>query len=145
MLFIKDSAFKALTAHAEEAYPNECCGALLGRLHGLDWQLEEALEAGNINTDSPQTRYGIASSEVVKIEREARQRALSIAGFYHSHPDSPATWSQTDLREAHWLGCIYLITSVQQGRAAETNAFLLAGTTEENKFFEAIEVQLVPE
>lgn len=144
MLFIKESVYKALSAHAVKAYPNECCGALLGRLHELDWQIEESIEACNIST-LPQTRYGIASSEVVKIEREARQRALSIAGFYHSHPDSPATWSQTDLREAHWHGCIYLITSVRQGRAFETNAFLLTGTTEDNKNFETLDIQLLTE
>ena len=57
-------------------------------------------------------------------------------GFYHSHPDHPAQWSKTDFEEVHWIGCSYVITSVEQGTAKVTNSFLLAGTTEEDKRFE---------
>ena len=61
------------------------------------------------------------------------RRFLDIIGFYHSHPDHPARWSPTDFQEAHWIGCSYVITSVEHGRAAQTNSFALTGTTEENK------------
>lgn len=114
-------------------------------MNGLDWQIEEAVEASNICTDSAQSRYQIAPAEVVKIEREARQKGLAIAGFYHSHPNSSANWSITDLHEAHWHGCLYIITSVRQSIADETEAFLLAGSTEENKYFEKIEINLITE
>jgi proteasome lid subunit RPN8/RPN11 len=73
---------------------------------------------------------------LVKIEREARRQGLGIAGFYHSHPDHPAHWSLTDLAEAHWLGCCYMITAVAKGKATVTNSFLLTGSTEEEKRFE---------
>jgi proteasome lid subunit RPN8/RPN11 len=81
--------------------------------------------------------------ELVKIEREARRQGLGIAGFYHSHPDHPAHWSATDLEEAHWLGCAYVITAVAAGKATVTNSFLLAGSSEEDKRFEqqAIDVE----
>jgi proteasome lid subunit RPN8/RPN11 len=72
----------------------------------------------------------------VRIEREAGRQGLGIAGFYHSHPDHPAQWSPTDLAEAHWLGCVYVITAVAHGKATDTNCFLLAGATEEDKRFE---------
>jgi len=45
------------------------------------------------------------SRELVRIQREGRERGEDIVGFYHSHPDHPARWSQTDLAEAHWFGC----------------------------------------
>ena len=67
---------------------------------------------------------------------------MSIAGFYHSHPDHPAQWSQTDLAEAHWLGCSYVITAVAKGVAAQTNSFRLAGDTEENKRFELEQIEV---
>jgi proteasome lid subunit RPN8/RPN11 len=69
---------------------------------------------------------------------------LDIVGFYHSHPDHPAQWSQTDFAEAHWLGCSYIITSVDKGKAATTNSFQLNGTEEDNKQFEdeAIEIMM---
>ena len=122
------AVYEAIRAHGEETYPHECCGALLGRARADGWLIDAAIRAGNTRTDSAHNRYQIAPVELVKIEREARTRGLDIAGFYHSHPDHPAQWSPTDLAEAHWLGCSYVITQVVQGKAAITNSFLLAGT-----------------
>ena len=136
VLKIKRAVYKAIRAHGEETYPHECCGALLGRFVDGAWSVEDAVRAGNTRTDSAHNRYNIAPMELVKIEREARGRGLDIAGFYHSHPDHPAQWSQTDFAEAHWIGCAYVITAVSQGNADVTNSFLLAGTTEEDKRFE---------
>ena len=50
-----------------------------------------------------------------------------------SHPDHPAQWSSTDLAEAHWFSCSYVITSVEKGKAALTSAFELTGTDESDK------------
>jgi proteasome lid subunit RPN8/RPN11 len=89
--------------------------------------------AGNTRTDSPQNRYSIDPKELVRIQREGRERNEEIIGFYHSHPDHPARWSQTDLEEAHWFGCSYVITSVEKGKAVTTNSFELTGTDESDK------------
>lgn len=130
------AVYDALRAHGEATYPLECCGVLLGRPCTDGWQIESSAPASNANIQSPRTRFEIAPTELVSIMRDARSRGLEIAGFYHSHPDSVAAWSATDLAEAHWVGCCYLITAVAGGRATETRAFLLAGTGEENKHFE---------
>lgn len=130
------AVYEALRAHGEETYPHECCGALIGLPVADGWQVTAAVRAGNMRNDSAHNRYQIAPIEMVKIEREARQQGLEIAGFYHSHPDHPAQWSATDFAEAHWLGCCYVITEVANGKAAVTHSFLLAGTTEEDKRFE---------
>jgi proteasome lid subunit RPN8/RPN11 len=136
------TVYDQIRAHGEETYPHECCGALLGRTAGDGWQIEAAVKAGNTRTDSAHNRYQIAPVELVRIEREARQQGLSIAGFYHSHPDHPAQWSPTDFAEAHWLGCSYVITAVAQGSATVTNSFLLAGATEEDKQFEQESIEV---
>jgi proteasome lid subunit RPN8/RPN11 len=141
-LTMQRAVYVSMRVHGEETYPNECCGALIGRPTAAGWVVETAVRAGNMRTDSAHNRYQIAPIELVKIEREARKQGLGIAGFYHSHPDHPAQWSSTDLAEAHWLGCCYVITEVAQGRAAVTNAFLLAGTTEEDKHFEVENIQI---
>lgn len=143
VLQMKREIYEAIRAHGEETYPDECCGALLGRETGNGWRIEASVKAGNTRTDSAHNRYNIAPVELVKIEREARRQGLSIAGFYHSHPDHPAQWSQTDFAEAHWLGCSYVITAVAQGKAAVTNSFFLAGTTEEDKKFEQESIEVV--
>ena len=141
-LFIPKLVYDQMRVHGEETYPHECCGAMLGRPDGDRWNVVETIRAGNTRTDSAHNRYNIAPVELVRIQRSAREKGLEIAGFYHSHPDHPAQWSQTDFAEAHWLGCSYVITSVAQGKATVTNAFLLEGASEEEKRFEqqAIEI-----
>jgi proteasome lid subunit RPN8/RPN11 len=134
-LRVTKAVYEAIRAHGEETYPHECCGALLGRPVDDGWQIEASVKANNVRTDSAHNRYQIAPAELVKIEREARSKGWSIGGFYHSHPDHPAQWSQTDFAEAHWLGCSYVITAVARGKATVTNSFFLAGTTEEDKQF----------
>jgi proteasome lid subunit RPN8/RPN11 len=142
-LQIPRAAFEAMRRHGEETYPHECCGALLGHsLQGGSWRIVAAVRAGNTRTDSAHNRYQIAPLELVHIERDARKQGLDIAGFYHSHPDHPAQWSQTDFAEAHWLGCAYVITEVRGGKAATSNAFLLAGSVEEDKHFEPMRIEV---
>jgi proteasome lid subunit RPN8/RPN11 len=106
--------------------------------------VQQIVRAGNTRTDSAHNRYHIAPQELVKIQRQARGLGLDIVGFYHSHPDHPAQWSQTDFAEAHWLGCSYIITSVEQGKAVLTNSFLLSGAGEDDKKFddEAIQIDI---
>jgi proteasome lid subunit RPN8/RPN11 len=143
VLQLTRTVYDAIRAHGEETYPNECCGALLGRAMAEGWRIETVVKAANTRTDSAHNRYNIAPLELVKIEREARLKGLSIGGFYHSHPDHPAQWSPTDFAEAHWLGCSYVITAVAKGKATVTNSFLLAGVTEDDKRFENENIEVV--
>jgi proteasome lid subunit RPN8/RPN11 len=142
-LRIGQQEYRALRAHGEETYPYECCGVMLGRTGDSGNHVAQVVRAGNTRTDSAHNRYHIAPQELVKIQRQARELGLDIVGFYHSHPDHPAQWSRTDFEEAHWLGCSYVITSIEKGRAVLTNSFLLRGTSEEDKSFadEVVEVK----
>ena len=88
-------------------------------------------------------RYEIDPAEVARILREARALGLDIIGFYHSHPDHPAYWSPTDFEDAYWLGCSYVITSVDDGKAKLTRSFALTGNSVEDKAF--VEEELVTE
>jgi proteasome lid subunit RPN8/RPN11 len=133
MLKLRPTDYDEIRRHGEETYPHECCGVLLGVIGDDTRQVRATVRCGNTRIDSPQNRYNIDPRELVRVQREARERDLDIVGFYHSHPDHPARWSPTDFQEAHWIGCSYVITSVEHGRAAQTNSFELAGTTEENK------------
>ena len=135
MLKLSQSAYAALRLHGEETYPHECCGVLLGEMKNDARVVTSVVRCGNTRTDSPENRYHIDPRELVKIQREGRERGQDIVGFYHSHPDHPARWSSTDLAEAHWIGCSYVITSVEKGTARLTNSFELTGNTEEDKLF----------
>lgn len=143
MLKIAPNLYVALRQHGEETYPHECCGVLLGQMDdGGSRVVTSIARTDNTRTDSPQNRYQIDPKELIRIQREGRNRGEDIIGFYHSHPDHPAQWSPTDLAEAHWIGCSYVITSVAKGKADTTNSFELTGSDEEDKKLidEAIEV-----
>ena len=144
MLQIHYAEYEALRAHGEETYPNECCGVLLGKKVSGEAinHVHQIVRAGNTRTDSAHNRYNIAPQELVRIQRQARGLSLDIVGFYHSHPDHPAQWSPTDFAEAHWLGCSYVITSVEKGKAVLTNSFLLTGAEEDTKKFEDESIQI---
>ena len=143
MLRLDQTSYDEIRRHAEETYPYECCGVLLGSLEGDGTKVvTRAAACSNAHEDSPQNRYHIDPKELIRIQREGRVRGEEIVGFYHSHPDHPAQWSQSDLAEAHWFGCSYVIKSVENGKATATNAFELVGTNETDKKFvdETIEV-----
>jgi proteasome lid subunit RPN8/RPN11 len=143
LLRLRRTLLERICIHAQEQYPNECCGALLGTAAIDGWMVVDVVRADNVAMGSARNRYAIAPGEIVRITRQARQHGLEIAGFYHSHPDHPAMWSQIDLAEAHWLGCSYLITEVADGRAKSTNSFLLSGTKEEDKHFVPERIELL--
>jgi proteasome lid subunit RPN8/RPN11 len=143
MLNIGKTGFDEIRRHGEETYPHECCGVLLGQLEGDVRRVSSVARCGNTRTDSPQNRYHIDPRELVRIQREGRERGEDIVGFYHSHPDHPAQWSQTDLAEAHWIGCSYVITSVEQGKASITNSFALSGSDESDKQLVGEKIELV--
>ena len=144
MLQLSFTHYEAIRAHGEETYPHECCGILLGRPDAAGNTVAQTIRAGNTRTDSAHNRYRIAPEELFRAQREARAAGLDIVGFYHSHPDHPAQWSPTDFAEAHWLGCSYVITAIEKGRARITNSFLLRGAGEEDKHFEdeALEIDV---
>ena len=133
MLKFGKTELEVLRSHGEETYPHECCGVLLGQVDGDARVVSSVVRCGNTRKDSPQNRYHIDPRELIRVQREARERGQDIVGFYHSHPDHPAKWSPTDLAEAHWFGCSYVITSVEKGKASVTNAFELIGSEESDK------------
>ena len=142
-LIISRPFFDQLQQHGEETYPHECCGVLVGEFDETgNNTVKTVVSCGNTRTDSPHNRYHISPVELVRIQRESRAAGYDIIGFYHSHPDHPAQWSSTDLAEAHWTGCSYVITSVEKGKAVFTNSFLLLDEGETKRFvYEAIELR----
>ncbi len=137
-MILPNAVHDQLRQHGEIAYPHECCGILLGT---VDRIVTEAIRTRN-TSDHPWNHYEIAPLDLIRAERKAREAGLQIVGFYHSHPNHPAHWSTTDLAEAHWIGCSYVITSIEKGAAIATRSFLLDGTTEDDKRFEAEELRV---
>jgi proteasome lid subunit RPN8/RPN11 len=110
----------AIRHHASEAYPLECCGALLER----DNVIVEAFPLSNTTTGEATRRFLVGPEDYTRAEKRARQRGARLAGFYHSHPDHAAAPSQHDLDHA-WPNLTYLIISVIDGEPADMTAWHL--------------------
>jgi proteasome lid subunit RPN8/RPN11 len=142
VLRISKADYDLIRWEAERSYPNECCGIILGTLLGGQRLATMMVPCRNERTDAAHHRYSIPPEQVIAALKLARSRAESIVGFYHSHPDCPPRYSTTDLTEAHWFGCSYVITSVERGHAAATDSYVLIGA-EERKKFQAEEIEIV--
>lgn len=117
-LLILTSELDLLKRLAVEAYPEECCGVLLGHLRALrPWRAEvcEVAVARNSATDRRLERYVIDPQLLLRVQKEARQRGMDVVGYYHSHPDHGATPGQFDLDTA-WPDVAYLILAVAEER-----------------------------
>lgn len=108
------AAWAALRSQAEAGYPREICGILLGR----DGRAEEAQACDNLAVDRAHDRYQMDPLGQLRIEKDARARGLEVLGYYHSHPDHPASPSPTDLALS-WEGVHYLIVALRQGRVVD--------------------------
>jgi proteasome lid subunit RPN8/RPN11 len=141
MITLSENARQGIVRHAEESYPHECVGLLIGRLEGDHKIVEDVLPAQNSwNADigltdaehehSLRDRFSLDPREYLRADRAARARGLDIVGCYHSHPDHPAIPSERDRVGAQGVGAgtlfSFLIQSVRTGQAAELTAWLLA-------------------
>ena len=126
-LRIDPDDLRRITAAAEAAYPEEACGLLVGRLEGEVAVVGEVHPSRNV-AERPRHAFEIDPALLLALHKRLRDAEEAMIGVYHSHPDSAAVPSATDLERAWEPHLIWLIISVLEGRAAETAAHrLVAG------------------
>lgn len=103
--------FEAIVSDAAGAYPDECCGAIVGVLEGDRRLVRGAWPIANAAT-SPGHRFAVTPGDYRRLEDRARGSGVALVGFYHSHPDAPAAPSGYDLAHA-WPNFSYVIVSVE--------------------------------
>lgn len=118
---IPKSVLQAIHDHARAAYPEECCGFLLGH-SDAPRRIEESRRARNVATENRARRYSIDPLELLHADDDARKKSLELIGVYHSHPDHPAAPSEYDRsRAASWLS--YVIVSVVDREPKDVTAW----------------------
>ncbi|RMF68188.1 MAG: M67 family peptidase [Calditrichaeota bacterium] len=124
-LQISRQHLELINAFAEEAYPFECCGFLLGKPENDSKTVLTTFPAFNAREESEKHhRFLITPEAFLQCEKFARERGLDIIGFYHSHPDAAARPSDYDVAHA-WPWYAYLIVSVQNQKAVEVTSWVL--------------------
>ncbi|ESA35908.1 mov34 mpn pad-1 family protein [Leptolyngbya sp. Heron Island J] len=136
-LTLTQAHIERVQAHAEQAYPHEGCGLLVGLFDAVADQktlvdvvlLDNAWTAdvadnlaesgqGNSATMTKARRYCIDPKDLFETQRQAREKGLTIIGVYHSHPDAEAVPSECD-RNLAWSSYSYIIASVRNGVAVD--------------------------
>jgi thiosulfate/3-mercaptopyruvate sulfurtransferase len=126
MTVILSSALQQRIFHSlENTYPNEGGGFLLGSVQGAVIQIERTIPIDNVFAAEEQYhRYAMTPQDWMRLEDEADAHGLTLVGYYHSHPDSPAIPSIYD-RDHALPNFVYIITSVQNHKAVDMRAWRL--------------------
>ena len=123
MIRIGGEAWQVMRAHAEAIFPNECCGAMLGRNDGETKHVTVALPLENVHAGPRVTRYELRPEDLLRAEKEARGRGMDLIGIFHSHPNHDAYFSETDLKNScTWYS--FVVLSVKDGQFDHAKSFL---------------------
>lgn len=110
-LLIQPGALELVEGKALAAWPDECCGLLLGRDEGDDATRVGWVEPCVNQSPEPGWRFVISPEALLTAYRWARERGEQVIGTFHSHPAGAAVPSETD-RESAWPGASYLIVGL---------------------------------
>jgi proteasome lid subunit RPN8/RPN11 len=131
MIKIEQTCLDAIMRHAEEEYPRECCGLLIGRIEdeGRTRVVTATYPVSNAweETEAQHHRMLITPQDYMRAEREFSREKLGVVGNYHSHPDHPAIPSEFDVKHlAPWPTMSCIVVGVGCGRAGELRSWELA-------------------
>ena len=136
---IPPELLKMILTQSEKDYPNETCGILTGpkedqaRVTGIFpcrnvQDGYHSLDPANFPRTA-RTAYYINPSDLLRIQKEARETGCEIRVIYHSHTDAGAYFSEEDQRialsegEPAYPGVSYLVAAVLKGKAKEVSVF----------------------
>ena len=123
MIRIEPEAWAVMVSHAEKAYPNECCGAMLGATDGSEKTVSIAVPLENAFAGEQAAMYELRQEDLLRADSEARSRGMDLIGIFHSHPDCDAYFSKTDLENScPWYS--FVVLSVKKGAFDHANSFL---------------------
>lgn len=121
-LTIPRAELARLHAHAQEGFPHEVVGILAGTR--ADNTVTRVAVLVNERADSAHNRYTVSGLVLQRAEQKLVDEGLEIVGYYHSHPDHPAQYSDFD-RDHAWPNMSYVIVSVLSGVASNTLSWRL--------------------
>jgi len=104
---IPKTLFEEMLAHAREERPYEACGILAGQNSAVShiYRVKNA-------DPNPDIRYLMDNREQLWVQKNMRHNELELAVIYHSHPQSEAYPSATDIKLAFYPEAAYVIISL---------------------------------
>ncbi len=135
MIHLSAKTWDALCEHAQEIFPDECCGAIL-----VTNDREEVRRIANIqnamHAKDPQQfprdatiAYFMEPKELLAVNKEFDSGKAALKAFYHSHPNHDAYFSAEDKRQAlfgdepAYPDTAYVVISVYDRQVRTIKAF----------------------
>lgn len=113
-LIIRQSMVDAIFAQARAEYPNEACGVILGKSG------EAARLKPMYNAAASPTFYEFEAKDLLSLYRELDDTNEEIVVIYHSHTETEAYPSRTDISYASEPGAHYVLVSTREEIAPAT-------------------------
>lgn len=107
--------YDALVELAEQCAPEESCALLVGKQEGGGATVTDIILAKNVDKN-PKVQFSIAADELISGYKIAQSTGDDIVGIFHSHPDSEARPSHTDLKYMAANPVVWAIHSVRDGK-----------------------------
>ncbi len=117
MLTLHEDYVIEMITHAKEDAPNECCGIIAGD-GGTATKLYRA-----INAEASPYRYSVDPKDLLRIYRDLDSNGWDVLVIYHSHTQTEAYPSPTDIRLAAWDDAYYVLVSLEDNDHPIVRAF----------------------
>jgi len=135
MISLGALTWEAICRHAQETFPEECCGAILTSASG-----DEVRRIANIqnvmHAKDPQTyprdatiAYVMEPKALLAVLKAADSGHATLKAFYHSHPNHDAYFSAEDKRQAmfgdepSYPDTVYLVISIYNREVKTLRAY----------------------
>lgn len=124
MILLPPAFMAEIRRQAEEAWPNECCGLLIGRRVEEDVRrVTRLVISPNVTEGDPRNSFEVDPQLRIEAERALRGTNEEVIGHYHSHPDAPPAPSAADQAQAHEPNLAWLIVAVSAQGVGEVAAY----------------------
>jgi proteasome lid subunit RPN8/RPN11 len=129
-----------LVEHAVAEYPNECCGILIrdpqgavevARIRNVQDEMHERDPIRYPRT--ARTAYAGHPADLKEALERAERPGFALVGFYHSHPDHAAYFSEEDVAQATPFGepsypdAVQIVVSVYERQVRDVKVFAWNG------------------
>lgn len=136
---IPPEMLRDIIRQAEQEYPKECCGMILGPAQ-TPGAVSRLIPCKNIQDSChgsapfafPRTAreaYFMDPETLFRIHKQCRENQEDIRVIYHSHIDAGSYFSSEDKKMAvmegspAYPGALYMVVSVQKGRAVDYSIY----------------------
>jgi len=135
MISVRAHTWDTICRHAQETFPEECCGAIL-----TSSNREEVRRITNIqnvmHAKDPQSyprdatiAYVMEPRELLAVLKETDSGKAVLKAFYHSHPNHDAYFSAEDKRQAifgdepSYPDAVYVVISIYDREVKTIRAY----------------------